>query len=88
LLGARFQLTAYNEWKNKRLESRIFFITRESYNDITAESHKLLKDFMEDMKKIYKDKQEALICELAIEDDDVIGGAYHWKLLETLEEEL
>jgi hypothetical protein len=43
---------------------------------------------MEDMKKINKDKQKPLICELAIEDDSGVSGAYHWKLIETLEEEL
>ena len=85
MLGAKFQLRAYNS--GEHIESRIYFITRESYDDITTESHKLLRDFMEDMKKIYKGKQELLICKLAIEDDDAIGGAYHWKVLETLEEE-
>lgn len=43
---------------------------------------------MDDMKKIYKDKHRALICELSIQDDHVIGGGYHWKLLDTLMEEL
>lgn len=86
MLGAKFQLRAYNS--GEHIESRIYFITRESYNDITTESYKLLVGFMEDKKKIYKDKQEILICELAIEDDSGSSGAYHWKLLETLEEEL
>lgn len=86
MLGAKFQLRAYDN-KYNHLESRIFFITRESYDDVTAESHKLLKDFMEYMKKIYEDKQKPLICELHIEDDSGVSGAYHWKSLEILDEE-
>lgn len=68
MLGVKFQLRAY-DGKHKHLESRIYLITRESYGDITTESHKLLRDFMEDMKKIYQDKKKPLFCELAIEDD-------------------
>ena len=91
MLCARFQVrvSSYGWNSDKSLESRVYFVMRESYNDINIESHKLLMEFMEDMKKKYrqKDKQKEFIFKLYIEENVSLGSSI-WKLLETLTEKL